>query len=101
VVGFVRSVAPQLAAREIRINAVAPGFVDTPLLREGRARFVDAGFPLLQPAEVAQAVLTAARSGGTGQVWIVQPGREAEPFRFPSIPGPRDDAGAPVGLPPS
>jgi NAD(P)-dependent dehydrogenase (short-subunit alcohol dehydrogenase family) len=100
VVGFVRSVAPQLAAREVRINAVAPGFVDTPLLRESRARFVDAGFPLLQPAEVARAVMTAARSGGTGQVWIVQPGREAEPFRFPSIPGPRDASGAPVGLPP-
>jgi NAD(P)-dependent dehydrogenase (short-subunit alcohol dehydrogenase family) len=101
VVGFVRSVAPQLAARKIRINAVAPGFVDTPLLHESRARFVDAGFPLLQPEEVAQAVLTAARSDATGQVWIVQPGREPEPFRFPSIPGPRDAAGAPVGLPPS
>lgn len=101
VVGFVRSMAPQLATREIRITAVAPGFVDTPLLREGRARFVDAGFPLLQAAEVAQAVLAAARSGGTGQVWIVQPGREPEPFRFPSIPGPRDASGAPVGLPPS
>jgi NAD(P)-dependent dehydrogenase (short-subunit alcohol dehydrogenase family) len=101
VVGFVRSVAPQLAAREVRINAVAPGFVDTPLLAERRALFVDAGFPLLQPAEVAQAVLTAARSEGTGQVWIVQPGREPEPFRFPSIPGPRDASGAPVGMPPS
>ena len=101
VVGFVRSVAPQLAAREVRINAVAPGFVDTPLLRERRGRFVEAGFPLLQPAEVAQAVLTAARSDGTGQVWIVQPGREPEPFRFPGIPGPRDPSGAPVGLPPS
>jgi NAD(P)-dependent dehydrogenase (short-subunit alcohol dehydrogenase family) len=101
VVGFVRSVAPQLAAREVRINAVAPGFVDTPLLRERRGRFVEAGFPLLRPAEVAQAVLTAARSDGTGQVWIVQPGREPEPFRFPSIPGPRDASGAPVGLPPS
>jgi NAD(P)-dependent dehydrogenase (short-subunit alcohol dehydrogenase family) len=101
VVGFVRSVAPQLAGREIRINAVAPGFVDTPLLHESRARFVDAGFPLLQPAEVAQAVVTAARSGGTGQIWIVQPGREPEPFRFPSIPGPRDASGAPVGPPPS
>jgi NAD(P)-dependent dehydrogenase (short-subunit alcohol dehydrogenase family) len=102
VVGFVRSVAPQLAARDVRINAVAPGFVDTPLLgEEGRARFVDAGFPLLQPAEVAEAVLAAARSDATGQVWIVQPGREAEPFRFPSIPGPRDASGAPVGLPPS
>ena len=102
VVGFVRSVAPQLARREVRINAVAPGFVDTPLLSdEGRARFVGAGFPLLQPAEVAQAVLTAARSDETGQVWIVQPGREPEPFRFPRIPGPRDASGAPVGLPPS
>jgi NAD(P)-dependent dehydrogenase (short-subunit alcohol dehydrogenase family) len=101
VVGFVRSVAPQLAPREIRINAVAPGFADTPLLHESRARFVDAGFPLLQASEVAQAVLTAARGGGTGQVWIVQPGREPEPFRFPSIPGPRDASGAPVGLPPS
>src|SRR5262249_22302193 len=32
VVGFVRSVAPQLAERGIRINAVAPGIVDTPLI---------------------------------------------------------------------
>ena len=100
VVGFVRSVAPQLAARDVRINAVAPGFVDTPLLRERRARFVDAGFPLLEPAEVAQAVLTAARGSGTGEVWIVPPGREPEPFLFPSITGPRDASGAPVGLPP-
>ena len=32
VVGFVRSVAPQLAERGIRIVAVAPGIADTPLL---------------------------------------------------------------------
>ena len=101
VVGFVRSVAPQLAARDVRINAVAPGFVDTPLLQDSRRRFVDAGFPLLQPADVAQAVLTAARSDETGQVWIVQPGREAAPFRFPNVPGPREASGAPVGLPPT
>src|SRR5439155_140657 len=30
VVGFVRSVAPQLAARGIRISALCPGFTDTP-----------------------------------------------------------------------
>jgi NAD(P)-dependent dehydrogenase (short-subunit alcohol dehydrogenase family) len=101
VVGFVRSVAPQLAARDVRINAVAPGFVDTPLLQESRRRFVDADFPLLQAADVAQAVLTAARSNETGRVWIVQPGREAAPFRFPGVPGPRDASGAPVGLPPT
>ncbi|MFL6037926.1 MAG: SDR family NAD(P)-dependent oxidoreductase [Gaiellaceae bacterium] len=102
VVGFVRSVAPQLGERGIRINAIAPGFVDTPLLgAQGRAHFVDAGFPLLQPDEVAQAVLTAARSEETGAIWVVQPGREPLPFRFPNIPGPRDPSGAPVGLPPS
>jgi NAD(P)-dependent dehydrogenase (short-subunit alcohol dehydrogenase family) len=101
VVGFVRSVAPQLEERGIRINAVAPGFVDTPLLgEEGRARFVNAGFPLLQAEDAARAVLTAARSDKTGQVWVVQPGREPLPFRFPNVPGPRDAAGTPVGVPP-
>jgi NAD(P)-dependent dehydrogenase (short-subunit alcohol dehydrogenase family) len=101
VVGFVRSVAPQLAARGIRINAVAPGFVDTPLLGdEGRAQFLNAGFPLLQTEDVARAVLTAARSDETGQVWVVQPGREPIRFRFPNVPGPRDASGTPAGLPP-
>jgi NAD(P)-dependent dehydrogenase (short-subunit alcohol dehydrogenase family) len=101
VVGFVRSAAPQLQERGIRINAVAPGFVDTPLLgEEARARFVNAGFPLLQADEVARAVLTAAGSDETGQVWVVQPGREPLPFRFPNVPGPRDASGTPVGVPP-
>lgn len=102
VVGLVRAVAPQLSERGIRINAVAPGFVDTPLLGDdGRARFVAAGFPLLRPEEVAEAVLAAAESNVSGQVWVVQPGREALPFRFPNVPGPRDESGAPVGAPPS
>jgi NAD(P)-dependent dehydrogenase (short-subunit alcohol dehydrogenase family) len=101
VVGFVRSVAPQLEKRGIRISAVAPGFVDTPLLGEvGRARFVNSGFPLLQAEDVARAVLTAARSDETGQIWVVQPGREPLRFRFPNVPGPRDASGSPVGIPP-
>ena len=102
VVGFVRSVAPQLEARGIRINAVAPGFADTPILGdEGRAALVGAGFPLLRPEDVARAVLLAGRSEETGQVWAVQPGREPVRFRFPNVPGPRDTAGAAVGPPPS
>ena len=101
VIGFVRAVAPQLAERGVRISAVAPGFVDTPLLATGRNRFVEVGFPLLQPEEVRHAILAACRNTETGQVWVVQPGRGTLPFRFPNIPGPRDAAGAPVGLPPS
>ena len=37
----------------------------------------------------------------TGQVWVLQPGRGPVPFRFPNVPGARDAAGGPVGLPPS
>ena len=98
VIGFVRSVAPQLEQRGIRINAVAPGFVETPLIDS--TPFADAGFPLLRPEAVAQAALVAARSSETGQVWIVQPGREPLQFRFPNVPGPRDASGASVGAPP-
>ncbi|MFL5981442.1 MAG: SDR family NAD(P)-dependent oxidoreductase [Gaiellaceae bacterium] len=102
VVGFVRSVAPQLHERGIRISAVAPGFADTPLLGdERRARFTAAGFPLLEAGEVARAILHVARNEQTGDVWIVQPGRNPQPFRFPNVPGPRDASGSPAGLPPS
>jgi NAD(P)-dependent dehydrogenase (short-subunit alcohol dehydrogenase family) len=99
-VGFVRSVAPQLEERGIRINAVCPGIVDTPLLGDAsRARLVAAGFPLLSPENVADAVLAAVAGGGTGQAWVVQPGREPEPYRFHGVPGPRVP-GAEGKLPP-
>lgn len=89
-VGFVRSVAPQLAERGIRINAVCPGIVDTPILGEQtRARLQAAGFPLLAPGEVAAAVFAAATSETTGGAWVCQPGREPEQYRFGGVPGPR------------
>jgi NAD(P)-dependent dehydrogenase (short-subunit alcohol dehydrogenase family) len=89
-VGFVRSVAPQLAEGGIRINMVNPGIVDTPLLDdEGRAALEAAGFPLLRPEDVAEAVMSAARDEEVGQAWVVQPGREPLKFRYPGVPGPR------------
>jgi NAD(P)-dependent dehydrogenase (short-subunit alcohol dehydrogenase family) len=88
-IGFVRSVAPELAARGISINAVCPGIADTPLLGEGRAALEAAGFPLLSPEDVVDGVLAALGSGETGQAWVVQPGREPEPYRFHGVPGPR------------
>jgi NAD(P)-dependent dehydrogenase (short-subunit alcohol dehydrogenase family) len=90
VIGFVRSVAPQLRERGIRINAVCPGFADTPMVAgELRASLEAADFPLLRAEDVAEAVVVAARSEGTGEAWIVQPGREPEPYRFRGIPGAR------------
>jgi NAD(P)-dependent dehydrogenase (short-subunit alcohol dehydrogenase family) len=101
VIGFVRSVAPQLAERGIRINVVAPGIVDTPLIGDAaRERFRKQRFPLLQPEEVARAALLAAESEETGQVWAVQSGRDPVQFRFANVPGPRDARGEPVGRPP-
>jgi len=89
-VGFVRSVAPQLAARGVSINAVCPGIVDTPLLGEdGKAAFAAADFPLLSPDDVVEGVLAALESSETGQAWVVQPGRMPEPYRFHGVPGPR------------
>jgi NAD(P)-dependent dehydrogenase (short-subunit alcohol dehydrogenase family) len=90
VVGFVRSVAPQLEARGIRINMVNPGIVETPLVGEGGLDALkEAGFPLLQPEDVARAVLLAACDDEVGQAWVIQPGREPLKFRFPGVPGPR------------
>jgi NAD(P)-dependent dehydrogenase (short-subunit alcohol dehydrogenase family) len=99
VVGFVRSVAPQLAP--VRINAICPGIADTPMLdmHDQRATFAAAGFPLLRPEEVADAMWHAATSKGTGECWFVQPGREPAPFRFPNVPGPRSGEDS-VGPPP-
>jgi NAD(P)-dependent dehydrogenase (short-subunit alcohol dehydrogenase family) len=82
VVGFVRSIARQLAERGIRINAVCPAIVDTPLLGESRAQVVARGFPMLKPEEIADAVLNAARDGSTGQAWACLPGRPPERHEF-------------------
>jgi len=82
VVGFMRSVAPQLSERGIRINAVCPAIVDTPMLGAMRERVREAGIDLLTPEEIADAVLTAAHDGSTGQAWTCLPGRAPEKHEF-------------------
>ena len=86
VVGWVRAAAPALAERGIRLNALCPGFVDTPLVEaELRGRL---DVPLMKPSFVAEAALRVLGDAETGRAWVVQPNR-VEPFRFPGVPGPR------------
>jgi NAD(P)-dependent dehydrogenase (short-subunit alcohol dehydrogenase family) len=90
VVGFVRSVAPQLAERGIRIQAVCPGWADTGLLtNDFKQQLGGRGYRLLQPSDVADGVWSAYQSEGTGEAWVVQPGREPLLYEFKGVPGPR------------
>jgi NAD(P)-dependent dehydrogenase (short-subunit alcohol dehydrogenase family) len=90
VVGFVRSVASQLAERGIRIQAVCPGWADTGLTTNGfRQELQERGYRLLRPEDVADGVWAAFKSEGTGEAWVVQPGREPLLYEFKGVPGPR------------
>ncbi len=89
VVGYARSMAPVLEPRGIRINLVCPGIVRTPMTEPAQAELDAAGFPLMEPEQIAAAGLLAAHSEETGQAWVCQPGREPLKFKFPNVPGPR------------
>ena len=82
-VGFVRSVAPQLAERGITINAVCPAVVDTPMVASVRDEVMAAGIGLIRPKEIADAALGAARDGSTGECWACLPGRPPAKHVFP------------------
>jgi NAD(P)-dependent dehydrogenase (short-subunit alcohol dehydrogenase family) len=86
VVGFVRSVAPQLAMQGIRINALCPGYTDTGIVPDELRGVLDV--PLMEPSFVAEAALRALNDEETGGAWVAQPNRILQ-FRFPRIPGPQ------------
>lgn len=100
VVGLVRSLAPQLEPKHIRINAVCPGIVDTPLVGPARERLKEAGFPMIPPADIAEAVFRCV-SGAVenGACLVCQPGRPPEAYEFGQVPGPRTPGAAGVTPP--
>lgn len=82
-IGFTKSVAREYASRNIQVNAVAPGFIDTPMSQAIPARerdFLIKQIPmerLGKPEDVAQAVLFLASPAAdyiTGQVLNVNGG---------------------------
>lgn len=100
VVGLVRALAPQLAERSITVNAICPSLVDTPLLgSDAVAGLEAAGFPLIDPAAIADAVIGRVLGSETGEAWVCQAGLEPVSYRFAGVPGPRQ-AGAEGRLPP-
>jgi 3-oxoacyl-[acyl-carrier protein] reductase len=73
-VGFTRALAYQLAPSGILVNAVAPGPVDTPMLRDNEPAAIEAELAtvridrFLDPDEIAATIAFLAGPGGDGYV---------------------------------
>lgn len=82
-IGLTKACAKELAARNIRVNAVAPGFIETAMtdgipekIREGMIASIPLG-RMGQPEDVAKAVCFLASDESsymTGQVLVVDGG---------------------------
>lgn len=83
-IAFTKSVARELARERVRVNAIAPGFIDTPLtaalptdvLEQARREILLGGFG--KPSDIGNAVLFLASplaSHITGQVLVVDGGQ--------------------------
>jgi NAD(P)-dependent dehydrogenase (short-subunit alcohol dehydrogenase family) len=92
VVGLVRSLGPLFSENGLRINAICPGLVDTPLLgQEAREALARLNFPLIAPSQVAEAVLYAIEGDFCGECVVCQVGRDPELYEFRGVPGPRGE----------
>jgi len=96
VIGLMRSLAPQLAERNISINAVCPTVTDTPMVRSNAEvveLFQTESLPMLEPVDIAHAVVSLLRSGGTGQAVVCRVGHVPTPWDFPA---PDESTSAPL-----
>jgi NAD(P)-dependent dehydrogenase (short-subunit alcohol dehydrogenase family) len=90
VVGLIRSMAEPLRARGITINCVCPGMTATGLLTsDARSQIAAQGLRIMEPRQVADAVLSCLVGDHTGGTWVVERGRELMPYNFRGVPGAR------------
>ncbi|MGV0714772.1 SDR family NAD(P)-dependent oxidoreductase [Mycolicibacterium sp. XJ662] len=87
VVGFMRSIAPNLAAERIAVHTVCPGITETGVLGDRRRLVERIGIPVMEPDAVADAALTAATAplDETGTCWVVQHGKPPWPMTFAGV----------------
>ena len=58
-------------------------------LADFRHELRERGYRLLDASAVAEGVWAAYKSEGTGEAWVIQPGREPLLYEFKGVPGPR------------
>jgi len=90
VVGLVRSLAEPLRAKGITVNCVCPGMTATGLLTaDARTQIATQGLQIMDPRQVAEAVIACFLGESTGDAWVVELGRDLMPYKFRGVPGPR------------
>jgi NAD(P)-dependent dehydrogenase (short-subunit alcohol dehydrogenase family) len=86
-IGLVRSVHGELAARGIRINALCPGAVATPLMGDDpHALFDKLGVPAFEPEVLAATVVDIFASDRSGDAVLHRPPGDPEIFEFARLP---------------
>lgn len=86
-IGLVRSIHPELAARGIRINALCPGAVATPLMGEDpHAWFGERGIVAYEPEDLAGTVVEILASSRSGDAVLHRPPWPPETFEFARLP---------------
>ena len=94
VVGLVRALGPTLAPQGITINAFCPGFAQTKIIGPMAELLQASGVPIIPVEQAGETVVRMFDSTDTGQAWLLQAGREGEPYRFRGIPGPLNPDGS-------
>lgn len=89
VVGFMRSIAPNLAAEGIAVHTICPGITETGVLGDRRPLVERIGVPVMEPDAIADAVLVALDSpaDSTGTCWVAQHGKPPWAMEFAPVHG--------------
>jgi NAD(P)-dependent dehydrogenase (short-subunit alcohol dehydrogenase family) len=87
-IGLVRSIHGELERRGIRINALCPGAVATPLMGEDpHGWFGERGIVAYEPEDLAATVVALLASDRSGEAVLHRPPYEPETFEFARLPG--------------